>query len=255
MPGILNVYALPKLAESADLQGGTAVVIDVLRATTTIIHALAAGVMEVIPCVEVDEARQIASRFPPDQVVLGGERGGREVAGFELGNSPQDYTPQRLRGKTLVITTTNGTRAMARAQAAAEILLAAFVNASAVCRRLQGLPSIHILCAGTEGQYSNDDIFLAGLLVDRLQRRDAQGYRLNAQAITAQETWLARFPLPLALGGEALEADRLAAALADTPGGRNLTALGFNDDILAAARVDRFDIVPTLDPLTMRIRA
>jgi 2-phosphosulfolactate phosphatase len=254
MPGILNVYALPTLAEPADLAGGTAVIVDVLRATTTIIHALAAGAKEVIPCVEVDEARRTASRFPPDQVVLGGERGGIAVQGFDLGNSPQDYTPERLCGKTLVITTTNGTRAMARAQAAAEIILSAFVNASAVCRRLQGRSSIHILCAGTDGQFSDDDILLAGLLVDRFQRCDAQGFRLNAQAITAQETWLTRFPLPLALAAETIEPQRLAKALTDTPGGWNLTALGFDEDILAAAQIDRFDTVPELDPAAWRIR-
>ena len=88
--------------------GGTAVVIDVLRSTTTIVHALAAGAREVIPC-RGEEARQIAGQLPSDQVVLGGERGGLAVQGFDLGNSPEDYTAERLRGKTLVITTTNGT--------------------------------------------------------------------------------------------------------------------------------------------------
>ena len=88
--------------------------IDVLRSTTTIVHALAAGAREVIPCAQVEEARQIARQFPADQVVLGGERGGLAVKGFDLGNSPEDYTADRVRGKTLVITTTNGTRAMAQ---------------------------------------------------------------------------------------------------------------------------------------------
>ena len=142
---------------------------------------------------------------PPRQVVLGGERGGLAVKGFDLGNSPEDYTADRLRGKTLVITTTNGTRAMAHAQTASRIFLGAFVNVSAFCEQLQGRPAIHVLCAGTDGQSSEDDILMAGMLVDRLQRREGLGYMLNAQAITAQEMWLHEFALPLALGAETLE--------------------------------------------------
>ena len=185
--------------------------------------------------------------------MLGGERGGVAIKGFDLGNSPEDYTPDRLRGRTLVITTTNGTRAMAHAQAASQIFLGAFVNVSALYERLQGHAAIHLLCAGTDGQTSEDDILLAGLLVDRLQRRDGLGYMLNAQAITAQEIWLNTFALPLALDAESLEPERLAEALCDTPGGRNLVELGFDDDILAAAQIDRFAIVPELDPVSFRI--
>jgi 2-phosphosulfolactate phosphatase len=251
---MLNVYTLPKLVEPEELLGGSAIVIDVLRSTTTIVHALAAGAREVVPCAEVDEARRIARQFPPDQVVLGGERGGLAVKGFDLGNSPEDYTPARLRGKTLVITTTNGTRAMAHARTAAQIFLGAFVNVSALCEQLQGRQAIHILCSGTEGQSSDDDNLLAGMMVDRLQRGDGLGHVLNAQAITAQEMWLHKFALPLALGAERLEPERLAEALRDTPGGRNLVELGLDADILAAARIDRFTIVPELDPVTFRIR-
>ncbi len=177
----------------------------------------------------------MAAQWPSDEVLLGGERGGLAVPGFDLGNSPDDYTADRLDGKTLIITTTNGTRAMAHARTAAQIFLGAFVNISALCEKLQGDMAIHILCSGTDGQYSEDDILLAGMLVDRLQRRDGQGYMLNAQAITAQETWLHAFPLPLVLGAETLEPDRLAKALRNSPGGRNLVELGLDEDILTAA--------------------
>jgi 2-phosphosulfolactate phosphatase len=253
MPGMLNVHALPTLVEPEELLGSTAVVIDVLRSTTTIVHALAAGAREVFPCGEVEDARKLARQFPRDQVVLGGERHGLAIQGFDLGNSPEDYTPERLYDKTLVITTTNGTRAMARAGSATQILLAAFVNATAVYQRLQGHSAIHILCSGTEGQFGDDDLLLAGMLVDRLQRGDGQGYMLNAQAITVREMWLHKFALPLALGAETLEAERLAEALYETAGGRNLAALGFDEDILAASQIDRFTVVPEMDPLTMRI--
>jgi 2-phosphosulfolactate phosphatase len=255
MPGLLNVYALPTLVEPEELLGGTAVVIDVLRATTTIVYALAAGAREVIPCAEVEETRQAAGRFPADQVVLGGERQGLSIQGFDLGNSPDDYTPERVGGKTVVMTTTNGTRAMIHARMASQIFLGAFVNATAVCERLQQQQAIHILCAGTDGKYGGDDVLLAGMLADRLQRRDGHGYRLNAQAITAQEMWLHQFALPQALGAETLEPERLAEVLYDTPGGRTLAELGLDEDILAASQIDRFDLVAELDPLTLRIHA
>ena len=128
------------------------------------------------------------------------------------------------------------------------------MNVSALAEQLQGHQAIHILCSGTDGQYSDDDTLLAGMLVDRLQHRDGLGYLLNAQAIAAQEMWLHKFALPLALGAETLEPERLAEALYDTPGGRNLVELGLDADILAAARIDRFTIVPELDPVTFRIR-
>jgi 2-phosphosulfolactate phosphatase len=254
MPGTLNVYALPKLVEQEELLGGTVVVIDVLRATTTIVHALAAGAREVIPCVEIEEARHTASQFPSDQVVLGGERDGLAVPGFDLGNSPDEYTADQVGGKTVVLTTTNGTRAIARAQSASQIFLGAFVNVSALCEQLQELKSIHVLCSGNEGDFSGDDILLAGMLIDRLQRRDGQGYMLNAQAITAQEMWLHKFGLPRALGAETLEPERLAEALYETSGGRKLAALGFGEDILAASQIDRYAIVPEMDPVTNRLR-
>ncbi len=254
MKPTLNVYALPNYAEPGELAGGAAVAIDVLRAATTTIHALAAGAKTVIPCLEVADAWALARRFPPDEVVLGGERKGVRIDGFDLGNSPDEYTPQRVGGKTVLFTTTNGTRAMNRARQADEILIAGFVNASAVARRLFDREHIHIICAGTDGAVTREDVLLAGLLVERLQREGGMIYRQNAQAITARELWLGSFALPQALGAEPIEPQRLAEELRKGHGGQNLADLGLDADILAAAQLDRFDLVPLLDPKTMRIR-
>ena len=121
-------------------------------------------------------------------------------------------------------------------------------------RRLFDRERVHILCAGTDGKIGQDDVLLAGLLVERLQREGGMVYQQNAQAITAREFWLNSFALPQALGAEPLEPDRLAGELRKSLGGQNLTALGLDEDILAAAQIDRFDIVPRLDPKTMRIK-
>src|ERR1700730_8781422 len=111
----VRVHLLPQLARPGELRGGVAVVIDVLRATTTIVHALAAGCLAVRPCAEVEEARALAGSMRAGRVLLGGERGGLPLPGFDLGNSPRDYTGKVCRGNTLVLTTTNGTRALIHA--------------------------------------------------------------------------------------------------------------------------------------------
>ncbi len=126
-------------------------------------------------------------------------------------------------------------------------MLAAFVNAGAIVRRLVDRQHVHILCAGTDGKMGDDDVLLAGMLVERLQREGGLVYQQNAQAMTARETWLHSFSLPQALGAEVLDPDLLASQLRKSPGGHNLTSLGLDDDILAASWISRFDLVPRLD--------
>ncbi len=253
MPSRLYVYALPHVVQPDELAEGTVVVIDVLRAATTLCHALEAGATEVVPCVEVDEALAAAASLPGD-VVLGGEREGLPIEGFDLGNSPREYTPERVGGKTLVFTTSNGTRALHHARLADRVLLGAFVNATAVVQQLLGQEQVHILCSGTHGQYSADDVLLAGLLVERLERTGGFHYAQNAQAVTAREYWMNSFALPKALGAEPLEPELLLPKLRDSAGGRNLVAVGLEDDLLDAAQMDRFECVPTYDASTRRIR-
>src|SRR5438094_4483190 len=104
------VHLLPDLLRPERLAGGVAVVVDVLRATTTIIHALAAGCKEVRPCAGLDEARVLADGMRAGRVILAGERGAEKVPGFDRGNSPREFAPSNCKGCTLVLSTTNGTR-------------------------------------------------------------------------------------------------------------------------------------------------
>jgi 2-phosphosulfolactate phosphatase len=254
MPSQLNVYALPKYATPKEIAGGTAVVIDVLRATTTIVYALEAGAKEVLPCLEIEEAKALAEKLSRDKVLLGGERGGRRIPDFDLGNSPEEYLSFDIDGKTLIFTTTNGTRAIGAAREAKQVFLAAFVNASAVIQRLIGREEVHIFCAGTDGEFSEDDVMLAGLIVERLQKLGGAMYELNAQAMTAREYWLKRFSVPHAIGAEPIEPERLEMELRKTRGAKSLIELGYDDDILAAARVDQFQGVPDLDREKFSVR-
>jgi 2-phosphosulfolactate phosphatase len=250
----LNVYGLPKYAPPDELAGGTAVVIDVLRATTTIVYALEAGAKEVIPCREIEETRELAKKFRRQDILLGGERMGKPIADFDLGNSPEEYLSDEVDGRTILFTTTNGTQAMAHAKPAKQIILAAFSNVSAIVQRLIGRDEVHILCAGTDGELTEDDTLLAGLIVERLQKLGGMIYVLNAQAITAREFWLSRFAVPYAVGAAPIEPEQLEAELRMSRGAKNLIALGYDDDILAAARVDQFKGVPELNRDTFSVR-
>jgi 2-phosphosulfolactate phosphatase len=237
------VHLLPQLVAAGRLAGALAVAIDVLRATTTIVHALAAGCVAVRPCAEVDEARQLADRLPAGKVLLGGERGGRPLPGFDLGNSPREYTSRRCKGTTLVLTTSRGTHAVLRAAEAERVLIAAFVNYSAVCEqiRLDARP-LHIVCAGSDGEPCLEDTLLAGALVDFLCEETE--VRLNDSARLAWDCFENHGRI-------------LAGALEVSQGGTHLRALGFGDDIATAAEVDRFALVPELrrDPLRLEVGA
>jgi 2-phosphosulfolactate phosphatase len=239
----VRVHLLPDLVPPGALTGGVAVVIDVLRATTTIIHALAAGCTAVRPCGEVEEARELAGAMRAGRVLLGGERGGLPLDGFDLGNSPHLYTPELCRGNTLVLTTTNGTRALLRAAEAERALVAGFVNYSAVCEQLRPeVRPIHIICAGSEGEVTLEDNLLAGALVDYLS--EAAEIRLNDSARLAWDCFEHHGQV-------------LLGALQVSKGGAKLRRLGYDEDIRAAARVDQFHLVPELrrDPLRVEVGA
>jgi 2-phosphosulfolactate phosphatase len=233
------VYLLPELAPAGRLTGGVAVAIDVLRATTTIVHALAAGCDCVRPVADLAAARALADGMRAGKVLLGGERGGAPPAGFDLGNSPREYTPANCTGTTLVLTTTNGTRAIERAAEADRALIAAFVNFSAVCEQLKADPRpVHIVCAGSEGEPSLEDTLLAGGFVEYLC--DTGHAQLNDSARLAWDCF-------------ENQGRMLRGALEVSRGGELLRRLGYDEDIRAAGQVDQFTLVPELrrDPLRL----
>ena len=251
---MLHVHFLPALTSPEELAGGSVLVIDVLRASTTITHALANGAAEVIPCLEVDEARQIAAELTVGTAVLGGERGGLPIEGFHFGNSPIDYTRRKVEGKTVVFTTTNGTKAMMHCRLAAQVIIGSFVNLSAVHRSLTESDQVHLLCAGTGGRITREDVLFAGALVARAIQHGRADHELNDSARLAADAWAAVERLQTEQTDSSPVA-AVATALKRTQGGRNLKALGLEGDLDTAAQIDRFDLVPTLDLSGWRIRA
>ena len=224
--------------------GGIAVVIDVLRASTTIITALANGAARVRPVADVAEARRLVAALGPD-TLLGGERGGVRIDGFELGNSPAEYARDRVAGRSIVITTTNGTAALAACRGAGEILVGALVNRSAVAAAVRRLAvagdggDVHLVCAGTDGAVTAEDVLAAGAILDAALR-DAPAAELDAAARAAHAAFRAA-------AREADPAAALRAAFRRTPGGANLVALGMEADLPLCAALDAIAVVPRLD--------
>ncbi len=243
---MLRVHYLPQLVAEADLAGSTCVVVDVLRATTTMVYALAAGASSVLPCLTIDDARNRAARLPAEQAVLGGERGGVRIPGFALGNSPAEYTPETVAGKTIVLTTTNGTRALLHCHQSAEVWIGAFVNLSAVCAALSRRQKVDLLCAGTDGEITREDVLFAGAVAEHLATGNQ--WQLNDQAALARDAWL-----QVADSAAADLKPRLDSAMRASKGGRNLMALNMGEDIELAADVDRFALVPQYHAAAGRI--
>ncbi|HWP35238.1 MAG TPA: 2-phosphosulfolactate phosphatase [Thermodesulfobacteriota bacterium] len=228
----IEVLFTPAVPASVRLAGGTAVVVDALRASATIVEALAAGATEVVPVAEVAEALALAG----PGVVVGGERGAQRCDGFDLGNSPREYTPAAVAGRRVVLCTTNGTRAIeaAHRQGAATLLVAAFSNLKAVVGVAAAAGrDVTVVCAGREGEFSLEDAALAGGLVAGL------AYRLGPAAERTDA----------ALAAEALfrmhRAD-LVRLFASAAHGRALIDLGFGEDLAVCARLNTRTVVPAL---------
>ena len=228
--------------------GGIAVVIDVLRASTTIITALANGAAGVLPVPTIDRARAVAEAAGAGSgTLLGGERGGLRIDGFDLGNSPLEYSRDRVAGRRIVITTTNGTAAVDASLAAAEVLVGGMVNRSAVASharslaRAHGTSRIHLVCAGTDGEVTEEDVLAAGAILDAASRLPAaDGDALDPSATMALEAFRG------VVRGAGDRSAAIAAAFATSRGGRNLIELGMAGDLPAAAAIDSLAIVPRL---------
>lgn len=241
----VSVHWLPILFSPEELRGGVAVVIDVLRASTTIAQALSAGAKAVVPCGEVSEAQTQAANLPQGSSLLGGERGGVKIAGFDLGNSPLDYTPERVSGRTVFFTTTNGTNALLRCKLAEQIVIGSFANLEAVAKHVSqtGLP-VHLVCAGTNGKMSAEDILCAGAFVSAMKK--------NLEPSNFMENDATRMAFALYASHSQSETT-LFHALCESTGGRNLMALGYRADIEWAANCNRFQSVPKYNLDTGRI--
>lgn len=219
----IEVILLPRDLQSRDAAGRAVVVFDVLRATTTMTAALAAGVKEIRVFGELDAAVAAARQFNAPHLLVG-ERNAFKPPGFDLGNSPGAFNPEQHQGRTVFMATTNGTRAIVAAAGARVIFLGALTNADAVAEAL--LPESHItlLCSGTEGYISTEDVLGAGALIDSLSSRT----KIHLDSDVA---WMAHQLFRSQRGD-------LLVALSNSRGGRNVIAAGLTPDLTFCAKLN-----------------
>ncbi|MHB9146251.1 MAG: 2-phosphosulfolactate phosphatase [Symbiobacteriia bacterium] len=227
----IDVYPTAGSAVGADFASWAVAAIDVLRATSTMVTALAHGAVDILPVATPAEARTLSRGWPAASYVLGGERGALALPGFHLGNSPREYTPVQVAGRRVVMTTTNGTQALLAAQGAASLTAACFLNGRAVTRDLlrQGR-DVAIICAGTHGQFDLVDAVCAGLIVDSLAGPQVPT-EINDLGVAARDLYLGY-------------RGRLAELMQQSRHGQRLLALGFADDLVYCAQEDALPLVP-----------
>ena len=229
----VHVALTPADASGLALDGWAAIAVDVLRATTTVVAACAAGCVRIIPVTDSGAARQRAALFTAGEVLMAGERGGEPIPGFHLGNSPLEFTPERVRGRTILLTTTNGTAAMLGAGSAGAGAVAALTNVSAVARwALAQGRDLAVLCSGDDGSFSLEDAVCAGLLVsDVASACDAELSDAAVAAVGLGRYYATRI-------GDLRHASRWA---------RRLAGKGHSADVDACLRRDVTDMVPIVE--------
>jgi 2-phosphosulfolactate phosphatase len=215
-------------------------IIDVLRASTTAAFALEAGARAILPSASRDEARRNQARLKERGIepLLCGERGGRKIEGFDLGNSPREFTPERVGGATLFMATTNGTKALRSAEKHLKgptwwIAFAAYVNARSAARRITlSEGAIALVCSGKFGQFCLEDFVGAGLMIREVfQQTSCDLWQLDDASRAAVELY-------------ERHRDSLLELLQTCSHGAYLIECGFGDDLPLCAGVNSLDCLP-----------
>ncbi len=228
----LCLYTKTAGFSEAYAKGAHVVVIDVLRASSTIVHACENGVERIIPVAEVEDATRLLSTLERKKTLLCGERDGVKIDGFDLGNSPSEYASKAVKGKTLILSTSNGTVAITASTPAKEIVIGCFLNLGQVVSHvLSARPKrIALLCAGNLGQFALEDFVCGGHMVKRLEDASRAKLTLNDGAVAAR-----------ALAASMTDAGEVVRSSSH---GQRLAELGFETDLEFCSRIDKYGTVP-----------
>jgi 2-phosphosulfolactate phosphatase len=230
----LDCYLVPSEATESVLAGKSVVTIDVLRTCTTIAAALMNGAERIIPAATVEAATKLMSSLDRESTLLCGETEGKKVQGFDLGNSPLEYTRDAVEKKTLIFASTNGTKLMARGLNAQQQLICSFVNVGKVVERVRpDDPELIIVSSGMNGRFSLEDAVCAGMVVARLAESFSETWDINDGAHAA-------IALYEKFGGD------IRSMLFNTTHGQHLVSLGFASDVDVSSRVDSVPVLPLL---------
>jgi len=227
----INVLLSPISVDELYFTGKTTVVIDILRATTTIISALGNGAKEIIPVATVEFAVKVSGGMFGGQTLLGGERNTKKIEGFALGNSPLEYSEDIISGKSIILYTTNGTKAIVKAKFSGELFICAFSNISALAKHLVKLnKDVEILCASRLNNFSMEDTVCAGKLITEI-------VKLNNDTVLTDSA-LASISLSKSFGKS------LFKMLKETEHGRLLIENGYEEDLKFCSKLNTTDSIP-----------
>ncbi len=227
----LNVFFAPVSVDELYFTGKTTVVIDVLRASSTIVTALKNGAKEVVPVATVEFAVKVSGGMFGGQTLLGGERNTKKIEGFALGNSPLEYTEEVVAGKSIILYTTNGTKAITKAKFSENMFVCSLGNLSAIAGHLIKLnQDVEILCSGKSNAFSLEDSICAGKLT-------AEIVKINGDVILSDSA-RASFSLSKSFGRSMLK------MLKESEHGKLLLENGFEDDLKYCSKLNNSDIIP-----------
>ena len=226
----INTLLSPLNVEELYFTNKTTIVIDVLRATTTIVTALANEAKEIIPVSAIEFAMKVSGDTFSGQTLLAGERNTQKIDGFSLGNSPLEFTSEIVKGKSIVFYTTNGSKAIVKAKYSSTLLISSFLNVTSVAQSIIKSKEIVILCSGNNGLFSFEDSACAGALINELLELSA-----DIELDDASKTCLFLYQK---------NKKRLKKMLSETEHGMKLVNSGFKKDIEYAAQKNVFNIVP-----------
>jgi 2-phosphosulfolactate phosphatase len=237
----IDIHLLPIPPEPGSISNHSVVVLDILRATSVIVHALSEGAKEFVPVLSVEEAFGQKGKFPFGTTFLGGEQDTQPIEGFDLGNSPKEYTSEKIRDKRIVLRTTNGTRAFHLVSAGKEVMVGSFFNIEATAERCIRLGwDLLIFPSGDEGHFSLEDTVCGGMIIDLILKKGRRDIGLT-DASHAAQVLFKRFE------GDLLEAFRLSHH------GNKLIRLGRGDDLPYCAQTNIISIVPVFKDGAIRV--
>jgi 2-phosphosulfolactate phosphatase len=226
----LEVCLSPALLSLYSVEEYIVVIVDIFRATSSICYGIENGAEAIIPVAEVDEC--LAYRDKQTGYLLAAERNGEVVAGFDFGNSPFSYTKEKVSGKTVVLTTTNGTQALHLSRSAKKVVIGSFLNLSSLCNWLKTQnENILLVCAGWKNNFNLEDTLFSGAVVEQLK---SGNYKTDDPAIAANDLYQ-------------LGKNDLNAYLAKTSHSERLKKLGIEADIAFCLNVDITTAIPVLE--------
>jgi 2-phosphosulfolactate phosphatase len=223
----IDVCLSPELMHLYNVKDRTVVVVDILRATSCMVTALANGAESIMPFADLDECRKMKTRG----FVTSGEREGKKVEGFDKGNSPFEYMGDEVRGLKIAFTTTNGTQAIEKSKDAKQVIIGSFLNLTAVVKNLLlGENSVLIVCAGWIGRGILEDTLFAGAVVEKL--KDYLGPDCDAPLAARHLYNLAK--------------DNMSGFLSESSHVKRLNRLNIHEDFEFCLTVDKYNVLPRL---------